>query len=280
MENTANSVTHEAPDDAILVGVRDPLDGVANTVEGHPRATLLDGRSKPLLIGLHQALCLRGYSATKKGLRAVAVVAVQEDSDIDVNDVAILKRPGVGDAMADAFVHRRAHALRKLAVVEGGGVGAGIDNHLMHKDVDLLCGDSRLDELPCLVPYLCSELASGSHLYNLLLIVNLVLVWHVRKHPGVCIWRPRNVLGDRAHGADLSSPERCRRLGSLIHAELQELTKSPAPPADNQWCASASCRGSGSATGLGERVGEQAAPSKAAVPLPERVPPGPRAPGK
>ena len=43
------------------------------------------------------------------------MVAVQEDGHVDVDDVALLQRAVVGDAVAHALVDAGAHALGELA---------------------------------------------------------------------------------------------------------------------------------------------------------------------
>ena len=53
---------------------------------------------------------------------APAAAHIQIHGDIDVDDVSVPQRPRVGDAVADALVHRRAHRLRELAWGRGAGV--------------------------------------------------------------------------------------------------------------------------------------------------------------
>ena len=52
------------------------------------------------------------------------------------------ERPGVGDAVADHLVDRRAHALREAVVVERRRVGVALDVQLVDVHVDLVGGDA------------------------------------------------------------------------------------------------------------------------------------------
>ena len=60
----------------------------------------------------------------------VAVDTTDVGGDVEVHDVAVLHRPGVGDAVADHLVGRRAQALRVEVVVERARVGAALDVEL------------------------------------------------------------------------------------------------------------------------------------------------------
>eukprot|EP00955_Chlamydomonas_euryale_P101867 365377-Chlamydomonas_euryale.AAC.42 len=60
------------------------------------------------------------------------MVAIQEDCDIDVDDVALLQRTVVRDAVAHTLVHTCAHTLGECAVVEWRWVCSIVNDHLMH----------------------------------------------------------------------------------------------------------------------------------------------------
>ena len=77
----------------------------------------------------------------------VAVDAVDVGRDVEVEDVAVLQHPGVGDAVADDLVRRRAHALREAVVVERRRVGVALDVQLVDVLVDLVGGDVRAHHL-------------------------------------------------------------------------------------------------------------------------------------
>ena len=81
--------------------------------------------------------------ADEEGGVAVAVHAVEIGGDVDVDDVAVLQRAVVGDAVADHLVDRGADRLGVAVVVEGRGVGAPVDVRLMGDAVELVGRDAR-----------------------------------------------------------------------------------------------------------------------------------------
>lgn len=122
---------------------------------------------RELLTHLNQLLSLVANVATVESLRSVTMVAllmnnkrilsisesnkrpknqhqkssgtyIQEDRHINVDNVAILQRTRVGNAMADALVHRSANTLGKTSVAKWRWIRTGIDDHLMHSPVDLI----------------------------------------------------------------------------------------------------------------------------------------------
>ena len=69
------------------------------------------------------ALAGLGGRAHEEHLAGIAVVAVLDDGDVDVDDVAVFELFVAGDAMADLVVDRSADGFGKPFVVEGGGDG-------------------------------------------------------------------------------------------------------------------------------------------------------------
>lgn len=114
-------------------GEADALDERADELEIHARPELLDDlvdtlfvllRCRMLSLSLHhcerttavaggtrldQPASIRIDIADEEGAGAIPVVAIQVDRDVHADDVAILKRPIVGDAVHDHLVHGRAH---------------------------------------------------------------------------------------------------------------------------------------------------------------------------
>ncbi len=75
----------------------------------------------------------------------VAVPAVQDHGDVDVEDVALLQPPLARNAVADLVVDRGADRLRVAAVVEGRRDRAVRADELLAQPVELARGDPRLD---------------------------------------------------------------------------------------------------------------------------------------
>mmetsp|Transcript_48475 Transcript_48475/g.155057 ORF Transcript_48475/g.155057 Transcript_48475/m.155057 type:complete len:222 (-) Transcript_48475:525-1190(-) len=144
VEGLAHAVPHEVAHDAVPVLVGEHLDGGADGLERGAGLAHGDGGVEALLGDLDDLAGLGGDLPNEEGAAGVPVVAFQEHRHVDVHDVPVHQLARVGDAVADALVHRRAHALGELAVVEGGGVGPGLDDHLVHLLVDEVRGHTRL----------------------------------------------------------------------------------------------------------------------------------------
>jgi len=65
------------------------------------------------------------------------VHAIVIDGDVDVDNVAALERPRVGNPVADHLVDARAAGFGKRVVVEGGRITVAVDACLMDNAVDL-----------------------------------------------------------------------------------------------------------------------------------------------
>ena len=116
-------VAHHA--EAEAAGVR--LDGRADVADRAPRLDRRDAALQALPRHPHQPLPGLVDLAHQEGGGAVAVHAVEEDGDVEVDDVAVLERPAVGDAVADHLVGRGADRLGEAAVVERARVAAQPD---------------------------------------------------------------------------------------------------------------------------------------------------------
>ena len=114
---------------------------------GRPGLDGLDAVPHALLGDPHQLAADRVDVADEERGVGVAVDAADVGGDVEVEDVAVLQHPGVGDAVADDLVGRRAHALREAVVVERRRVGVALDVQLVDVRVDLVGGDARAHEL-------------------------------------------------------------------------------------------------------------------------------------
>ena len=88
---------------------------------GRPGRTIADAAPHGLVAGLGQALARStGGLADEVHAAGVAVEAVADHRDVDIDDVAGLQAPLVRDAVADHVVDRGADGLREAPVVEIG----------------------------------------------------------------------------------------------------------------------------------------------------------------
>jgi hypothetical protein len=95
----------------------------------------------------HQAAGHHRRGADEVHAAGVAVPAVLDDGDVDIDDVAILEHlPFAGDAVADDVVDRGAHGLREAAVADVGRNGAlHVHDVVVADAVQFLGGDTGLD---------------------------------------------------------------------------------------------------------------------------------------
>ena len=103
--------------------------------------------------------------------------------------------------MADHFVDRRTDTLRVAGIVEGAGVSATLDAQLVHVDIDVIGGDTRLHEFTGEAQHFCRHLSCLAHAFD------DIDRLHCRFRPtlhraGICIGRPDDVRRDLSHGAD------------------------------------------------------------------------------
>ena len=95
---------------------------VPDVAEARARPDLLDAAPHRLIGELAQALGGDRTFADDEHAAGVAVPAVLDDGDVDVDDVAVLQRPLVRDAVADLVVDRGADRLRVGHVARAGVV--------------------------------------------------------------------------------------------------------------------------------------------------------------
>lgn len=106
--------------------------------------------------------------ADQEHLAGVAVVAVLDDGDVDVEDVAFLQRLLVGDAMADHMVDRGADRLGKALVVQRGGNRLLLVDDIVVADaIQLLGGHAGLDVFADHFQHFGGQAAGDAHLLDI-----------------------------------------------------------------------------------------------------------------
>src|SRR5204863_2751476 len=108
VELAADAVAAEFTHHRVAMLLRMRLDRRADVAEARARAHLLDAEPHALEGDIDQPLRLDAGLADIEHATAVAVEAVLDDSDIDVEDVGRFKHPLAGDAVADLVVDRGA----------------------------------------------------------------------------------------------------------------------------------------------------------------------------
>ncbi len=146
----------------------DGLDHGADLGDAHARAHLLDGGVEALLRNLAELTTQRGGLAHDKHGGGVAVVAILDDGDVEVDDVAITQLLVVRDAMADHIVHRGADGFGEAVVVERSRDSLlHINDVVVAKGVQFVSGDACFDMGRNHDQHIGGQLAGNAHLFNL-----------------------------------------------------------------------------------------------------------------
>lgn len=127
VEERVDAVSAVALHDAVPVLLHMLLDHVADLAVTLAGLDDVDGLAERLVRHLHQLLVLVLYVADEERLVEIAVKAAVVNGHVQVANVAVLQRTGVGDAVADDFVHRRAARLGEFVVVEWTRVTIALD---------------------------------------------------------------------------------------------------------------------------------------------------------
>ena len=125
-------VAHDAVAEAFGIGLDHPADDVHLPARTHGPDPAVHG----LLGALGEQPGLLGHVAAEVGGAVVAVHPAEEGGDVDLDQVTVLERTGVGDAVADHLVHRGAARLGEAAVLQRRGVGAVVADVVVHHLVD------------------------------------------------------------------------------------------------------------------------------------------------
>ena len=129
------------------------------------------------------------------------MVAVEEDGDVDVHNVARPQWPGVRDAVADALVDGRAHGLGEAAIGEGGRVGARGDDAGVHRAVNLVRRHAGGHQAARERQHVGRQGPGSTHGVDAGGVVHLH-AFGVSVGLGVDVGRARNVVGHRQAGGD------------------------------------------------------------------------------
>ena len=146
VEDAADAVAAVLAYHRIVVALGQGLDGVSDVAQVHAGTYHFDARAHALVGDFHQTLDVLGRLAHEEHLAGVAVEAVLDDRDVDVDDVARLELFGPRNAVAHHVIDRGAHGLGETAVVQRRGDGLLlVDDEVVAEPVQLFGGHARLD---------------------------------------------------------------------------------------------------------------------------------------
>ena len=121
VEQPADAVAAEIADDAVAVAFGVALDRVGDVAEPVAGPRLLEAEHQAFVGDVDQLARLQRHVADQVHAAGVAVPAVEDRRDVDVDDVAVLERLVARDSVADDMVDRDAAALGVAAIAERRG---------------------------------------------------------------------------------------------------------------------------------------------------------------
>jgi isoquinoline 1-oxidoreductase beta subunit len=157
--DVAAEVAHDG--EAVLFHQR--LDGVADVAERRTGADRGDAAHHALIGHVHQQPRLGGGGACHVHAAGVAVPAIEDHGDVDIDDVAIGQHPLTRYAVAHDMVDRGAGGFRVAAIAERRGGGAPGHDELVQQAVELLGRDPRRHMRGDHVERLGRQAASAAH---------------------------------------------------------------------------------------------------------------------
>ena len=123
--------------DAIAVLFRVALDRVGDIPKAIARLCLFKSQHQAFMGDVDQLRGFERHIANKIHAARVAMPAIENWGDVDVDDVPVLQRLVAGDAVADDMVDRGAATLGKATIAEGGRHSSGLERHPAYDVVEL-----------------------------------------------------------------------------------------------------------------------------------------------
>src|SRR4051794_29539049 len=145
VKDAADAVAAEIADDAIALAFGMALDRIGDVAEMVAGPGLFEAEHQAFVGHVDQLASFQGYVPDEVHAAGIAVPAVENRRDVDVDDVAVLENLVARDAVADDMVDRDAAALGVAAVAERRGQAAAVDRHLVDNVVERLGRDAWND---------------------------------------------------------------------------------------------------------------------------------------
>ncbi len=102
----------------------------------------------------------------------IAVPAIDNRSEVDIDDVALLQHGAIGDSVTNHFVNARADALGKALITETSGDMPVVERVFVDQPVDFIGGDAGNDLRTNEVHELGIEPPGGAQAVPLILVIN------------------------------------------------------------------------------------------------------------
>ena len=148
VKQASEAVTAEVAHHAHVLRLDIGLDGGADVAGGGAGPDRRDAAHHGLVGDLDQPLGAARYVADRVHAAGIAVPAIEDQGDVDIDDVALLERLVARDAVADDVIDRGAGRLAVAAVHQGRRRRAVVQRELEHQPVDLLGRYARAGSRP------------------------------------------------------------------------------------------------------------------------------------
>ena len=169
MEISANTMATKLPDDAIPGIFSKSLDGVPNVPQTVARAHLPNAEPHGLIGYRAQTLRLFPDFTNLKHAAGITMETILDDRDVNIDDIAVLERPGTRYAVANLVVDRGAYGtgigrMSRRAVVKGGGNRMlDIDHVIVTQAIQFPSGDTNPDVRFDEIQNFGGQVAGGAH---------------------------------------------------------------------------------------------------------------------
>ena len=163
VKDAAQAMAAKVADHAIAVLFGMALDHRADVTQMIAGLGLFDAQHQAFIGYLDQAARLDRRFARDEHAAGVAMPAIDQRGDVDIDDVAILEPIVAGDAMADDIVDRCAAAMGIAAIAQGRGHAAAVERHAPDDVVQFAGRDAGHDMRYQRVEYLGGEPSGLAH---------------------------------------------------------------------------------------------------------------------
>ena len=219
VEQPADAMAAEVAHDRTTLRLDIALDGMADVAGGVAGLCRRDAAQQGFVGDLDKPLGGALGLADRIHAAGIAVPAVEDVGHVDIDDVAVLERLVVGNAVADDMVDRCAGRLRVAAIVQRRGDRVVLHAEVEDEIVDFLGRDAWPDTLGKRVEAAGGELSGPVHSGEVVRSVEPDLA-------GVLQWCRRGVdIGDHRYPAICPDPA-CAACAPMAGAAAG---KSPAP---------------------------------------------------
>lgn len=173
VEALADTVAAEFANDAVALFLGIALDGIADIAECRARLDFSYAQPHAFIGDLAQTLCLDRWFADIEHAAGVAMVAILDDRDVDIDDIAILQHLVTRNAMTDLVVDGSADGFW-VGRMAGRGIIQRCRDGLLHIDhvivaerIQLFGRDASFDVGGDEIQHLGSQPAGDAHFFDI-----------------------------------------------------------------------------------------------------------------